>query len=418
MNDDNFMILAAGLLGVLQMCGFFGYDMMSFLVEPACHSVRERCPECIIQYAGYYGTAFTNLSYTFGNLLAPCFLPILETKGSLILASFFFIFFSANFFYLRTWLFFPACMFCGFGFALFFSGGGSYALRHSTDRTISRNQSIQCMISSITTVMSGVFLIFSSKFLDGEKGRNMTEISLAQTNSNYRYYSDTEIKILSTGMTIFAIVSLILAVLMPKRNLSNSLLKKTKNISLKQQIGKVFSAIVQKNLLKLSPLFACTGAILALLFTIYPTTFAFTDSLVEDKNMVAYYCIATCVGEFIAGLIFTSIGKNKSIGILMGVLYGFLDGSATNARMVAAAKALPEEPAIAFSVAKFYQAASAMIFLFLSSKLNIHQLHYLSTILVLISIICYISYLRDLRSSKVFTRELPKENIEKKDFEQ
>ncbi|CAJ0934767.1 unnamed protein product, partial [Mesorhabditis belari] len=170
-------------------------------------------------------------------------------------------------------------------------------------------------------------------------------------------------------------------------------------------------------------------------------------SELKERNLVAYYCIATCLGEIVVGLIFTSVSKKYHnfglipvfiltciffvmvtvltliytpaqsslkptkelailepsawIGILVGVLYGCLDGAACNARMVAAAKGLPESPAIAFSVAKFYQAGSAMIFLFLGSKMNIHQILYLSGFLMIISIGCYISFLRDLKVSRI-----------------
>ncbi|CAJ0934246.1 unnamed protein product, partial [Mesorhabditis belari] len=458
MNDDRFMLWTSTLLGVLQMWCFFGFDMMSFLVEPICHSVRERCPECIIQFAGYYGTAVLCFSYTIGNLIAPCFLPLLGAKGCLILSSTLFSVYAANFFYLRTYFFFPANVCCGFAFALFYAGGGSYALRHSTDRFLSRNQSIQWMVASLTTLLSGTFLIFSASVLKEHPG-NETEISAKGTENDaeYRQFSDKEIHLLSIGMSVLALASIILAFLLPKRELQGSLQKKVKNeVSLKKQICKVFWAMRQKSLLKVSFLFMSTGSFISLFLTIYPTTMSFTDSLARNKNLVAYYCIACCVGEFIVGFSITLLSKrirdfglipamsltcvlyvivavlmilftpamasigptkdhaifetNQWICILLGVLTGALDGSANNARMVAAAKGLPDEPAIAFSVSKFYQAAAQTICLSLGSILNLHQIICVIGVVLLISVFCYISYIRNLSERRVSSEEkLPQE---------
>lgn len=55
MKDDNFTMLASALLGALQMSIFFGFDIMAFTVESVMHSVQSRCPDCIIDFAGYYG---------------------------------------------------------------------------------------------------------------------------------------------------------------------------------------------------------------------------------------------------------------------------------------------------------------------------------------------------------------------------
>ncbi|CAJ0574633.1 unnamed protein product, partial [Mesorhabditis spiculigera] len=391
MNDDRFMAMAAILLGIVQLLGFYGFDMMAFLVEPVCHSVRERCPDCIIEYAGYYGVAILCFSYTIGNLIAPCLLPIFGSQGCLTLSALCFASYAANFLYLRNYFYFPACVLGGWGFAFFYAGGGSYALRHSTDRTLSRNQSITWMVGSVTTLLSGIFQIVTNTVLDEIPDENITTLAY-ENQAAYRDFSDLEIRILSTGMTF-------------------------------------------------------------IFLTLYPTTLAFTDSLAGEKNTVAYYCIAVTIGEVIVGLIITTLNKrvkdfgmvpalsittaltatvaalmiaftpalsslaptkeislfepSATVAIILGILCGALDGAANNCRMVSAAKSLPADPAIGFSVSKFYQAIGQTTCLYLGAMFNMHQMILLSASMLIAGIFGYILFLRGLSNRKVSTQKIP-----------
>ncbi|CAJ0928241.1 unnamed protein product, partial [Mesorhabditis belari] len=95
---------------------------------------------------------------------------------------------------------------------------------------------------------------------------------------------------------------------------------------------------------------------------------------------------------------FSIFRPSQLICVLLGVLNGALDGAACNARMVAAAKALPGEPAIAFSVAKFYQAAAGVVLMYIAAHFNLHHILYIVGGMLMISVFCYISFLRQMKT--------------------
>ena len=55
MKQRNFELLCAAMLGFGQLCIMVGYDSESFILESVIHSIHERNPEKVSQYAGYYG---------------------------------------------------------------------------------------------------------------------------------------------------------------------------------------------------------------------------------------------------------------------------------------------------------------------------------------------------------------------------
>ncbi|CAJ0567600.1 unnamed protein product, partial [Mesorhabditis spiculigera] len=420
MNDDRFMVMAAILLGIVQLLGFYGFDMMAFLVEPVCHSVRERCPDCIIEYAGYYGVAILCFSYTIGNLIAPCLLPIFGSQGCLTLSALCFASYAANFFvFAKLFLFSGLCP-GRLGLCIF--------LRWRW------NQSITWMVGSVTTLLSGVFQIVTNMVLDEIPDENITTLAY-ENQAAYRDFSDLEIRILSTGMTLLASGALLIGLSLPKRQIPDCLQQRVKTgISFGEQIGKVARAVVQYESLLLAPFYLYTGLVISIFLTLYPTTLAFTDSLAGEKNTVAYYCIAVTIGEVIVGLIITALNKrvkdfgmlyrhwhqprrshffepSATVAIILGILCGALDGAANNCRMVSAAKSLPADPAIGFSVSKFYQAIGQTTCLYLGAMFDMHQMILLSASMLIAGIFGYILFLRGLSNRKKKTVKESKKNV-------
>ncbi|CAJ0934619.1 unnamed protein product, partial [Mesorhabditis belari] len=449
MKDDNFTMLASFLLGVLQLFTLFGFDLIAFIVESIAHSVHSRCPDCLIEFAGYYGQSVLYFVYTFSNLIAPCILHLLGIKKTFVAASVCFAIYCASFFHLRNYLYFPASILAGLGFALFYCGGGAYAAKHSTDRTFSRNQSITWMLASSSMVVCGIFMIFSAETVKG-LGMEMESQSNITSSASYREYSDFEIRILAIGTLAVSVMGIILACLLPRREIKGSLFEKTEPVtSFRKQLGMVGWALKQKGMLKMVPFFLFTGFFTSFWLTIYPTTMTFTDSFAEYSNLVAYICMSLTAGELIIGFVISFMNKrikdfglapcmgiacvvyaftsflillyvppesnlhptkeisymepSFSMAIFIGVLCGVVDGAMHNVRMTAAAKAVPTQPAIAFCLTKFYQALSSTAFYYLSSMLNVYKLVSLMTVNLLIGLLLFMSFLKDLR--RVYTVE-------------
>ncbi|CAJ0956229.1 unnamed protein product, partial [Mesorhabditis belari] len=415
MKDDNFTMLASFLLGVLQLFTLFGFDLIAFIVESIAHSVHSRCPDCLIEFAGYYGQSVLYFVYTFSNLIAPCILHLLGIKKTFVAASVCFAIYCASFFHLRNYLYFPASVLAGLGFALFYCGGGAYAAKHSTDRTFSRNQSITWMLASSSMVVCGIFMIFSAETVKG-LGMEMESQSNITSSASYREYSDFEIRILAIGTLAVSVMGIILACLLPRREIKGSLFEKTEPVtSFRKQLGMVGWALKQKRNAQ-NVAYICmslTAGELIIGFVI-----SFMNKRIKDFGLAPCMGIACVVYAFTSFLILLYVPPESnlhptkeisymepsfSMAIFIGVLCGVVDGAMHNVRMTAAAKAVPTQPAIAFCLTKFYQALSSTAFYYLSSMLNVYKLVSLMTVNLLIGLLLFMSFLKDLR--RVYTVE-------------
>ncbi|CAJ0932821.1 unnamed protein product, partial [Mesorhabditis belari] len=457
MKDDNFTILASALLGALQMAIFFGFDIMTFTVGSVMHSVQSRCPDCLIDFAGYYGQCILYIVYTFSNLIAPVILERTSIKTTLVLGSASFAIFCGSFFLVRTWIYFAACVIAGFGFSLYYVGAGAYSAKHSTQANFSRNAAITWMCAGSTMIPNALFMIISAEFSKSQvESGNVTQTT--QSNE-YRDYSDFEIRMLTTGTIVTGIGSVLLAYFLPNRVIPDSIYSKRKAAekTLKGQLKTIWWALCQKGMVKLIPLHVFTGLFAAYWLSIYTTTIAFTASFSEYSNLIAYSCMAFAIGEILLGFCISFANRHvKDFGlwpvlfitcssfmilaillvlfvppespmhptnensffepsvvmaVVMGGLNGVVDGSMNNCRMVASAKALPSHPAVAFSLAKFYQAAASAVFYYVSSLFTIYQLVILLATPLLIGLFTFSSLMKDIQEEekgKLSEKQIPK----------
>ncbi|CAJ0575601.1 unnamed protein product, partial [Mesorhabditis spiculigera] len=415
MKDDTFTILASVIIGILQMVLLFGYNVMGFAVESVMHSVKGRCPDCIIDFAGYYGQCLVYIVYTLSNLLAPAILHTIGIRKTLIVASLCFLAYTSSFLYIHNFVYFPAAILAGFAFPLYYVGAGTYSAKHSTDATFSRNQAIFWTVAQICFLLTGLLMIASSEFSSDR------ELQLDVTSAKgYRHYSENEIDLLTYGSMAMACIALVIAAFLPMRNIPNSIFNPANRKSFREQLGLMFSTMMTSKMFLLVPLHCFGGMYIAFWLTIYPTTVAFTSEFAEHKHLIGYICISLTFGEVLLGLIISYgnrkfanfgqwpvlwmtvasfginmvvlvlfspplasirptdglpiLGTSIGIPILMGVLNGIVDGCLNNVRMVACAKVLPENPAISFSISKFYQGAACATFYYVSSIFTVYQL--------------------------------------------
>ncbi|CAJ0934295.1 unnamed protein product, partial [Mesorhabditis belari] len=200
MKDDNFTIFSSILLGILQVLTFFGFVLMAFVAEPIAHSVRERCPECLVEFAGYYGQCIVFFVFTFTNLLSPCILHYIA----------------------------------------YFCGASAYSAMQATSQTFTRNTSIIWMIGGTNNFISALFMILSSN-LSTTKNDSVTTTP-ASRKATYRDFSESEIRILTLFMIGITFLAVILAFLLPNRKIKDSLYEKTEHVdSIKAQLVKLHS---------------------------------------------------------------------------------------------------------------------------------------------------------------------------------
>ncbi|CAJ0563141.1 unnamed protein product, partial [Mesorhabditis spiculigera] len=336
-----------------------------------------------------------------------------------------------------------SCFAAGFGFAFYYCGAGVYSSKHSTEVTISRNQSLTWMCAAIGLSLCGVYILISSEITA------MQMAALEQTNltiieTTYRDYSDYEIRILAIGTVGVSCLAMTLAFTIPIRPIKDSLYEKTNHVNtIRDQLKMVMWAIRQKGLLKMAPFYLFTGFFTIFWLSIYTTAISFTESLAVYKNLAAYYCMAVMFGEVVVGVLMSYLNKRiKDFGLvpamsmvismyslasvlivlytpaessirptselsfcepsywvalLIGIFLGVVDGAMNNVRITAAARAVPSQPAIAFCITKFYQALASTIFYYLCSVLDAYQIVALMTFTLLAGLIGFISLLKDLR---------------------
>ncbi|CAJ0580116.1 unnamed protein product, partial [Mesorhabditis spiculigera] len=450
MKDDTFTMVASALLGSLQMSIFFGVNILAFLVESITHSVRVRCPECIIDFAGYYGQCILYITYTLANLVAPVVLEKTSAKTTLVMGAGAFAIYGVTFLHVRTWLYFMACGLAGIGYALYYVGAGAYSAKHSTVETFSRNTAIVWMLAGSSMIPNSLFMMASSEFSKDERPpEQYSSLNITEIKSEYRYYSEFEIRMLILGIMAVASWSIVLAFLLPSRKIEDSIYAKRKAgpRTVAEQLSTIGWALGQTGMLKMIPLHVFTGFFTAFWLSVYTTTIAFTTAFAPYPNLIAYSTIGLAVGEICFG-VFVNVASRKIrdfglwpafavscitfsitavllvlfvppespihptsgsayftpnfyVAILIGWLCGVVDGSINNCRMVASARALPTHPAVAFSIAKFYQAIGAAFFYYASSLFTMAQLTSLLSITLLLGIFAFNSLMKDFERSSV-----------------
>ncbi|CAP37371.2 Protein CBG20333 [Caenorhabditis briggsae] len=142
MKQRNFEILCAAMLGFGQLCIMVGYDSESFILESVIHSIHERDPEKVSQYAGYYCQAVIFCAYMTGCLFAPSILNVTTPKILLIFSAISYTLFPFGFLFFNTYFYFFTAILLGVGTSFYYLGMGSYLSQHSTRETIESNVSI------------------------------------------------------------------------------------------------------------------------------------------------------------------------------------------------------------------------------------------------------------------------------------
>ncbi|CAJ0927924.1 unnamed protein product, partial [Mesorhabditis belari] len=441
MKDDRFTIIVSLLLGFLEFTFRFGYDIMAFTVESVMYSVKGRCKDCIIDFAGYYGQGVYYVFYTVSCLISPGILHSIGIRNTLLLSVLCFGTYVTSFLYIRNFIYFPAAALAGFGCSLFYLATAAYSAKHSTSATFSRNQGIYWMIARTGVAACGLMMIFTNHSSAGELLGNQT------VTTNYRHYSEFELNFLTIGSIIVQILSFFIAFFLPMREITGSIFSQRKVTTMIEQLEAFLKNLFDIDILLLVPFHIFAGMYVAFLLTVYPTTVLFTSDFATYRDLVGYICMALAVGEIAIGLfislmsckfknfglwpvflmtlgsfaisvsllvLFTPemasikptngkaiLGTSLIAALLMGALNGVIDGCQSNVRMVLSATILPSNPAIAFSIARFWQAAASAMFCLVSTRLTVYQLATLLTFSMMTAAIGFSILTRRLRNREM-----------------
>uniref|UniRef100_A0A1I7UZ96 Aa_trans domain-containing protein n=2 Tax=Caenorhabditis tropicalis TaxID=1561998 RepID=A0A1I7UZ96_9PELO len=152
------------MLGFGQLCIMVGYDSESFILESVIHSIHERNPEKVSQYAGYYGQAVIFCAYMTTCLFAPSILHISTPKLLLIFSAISYTLFPMGFLFFNAHFYFFSAVLLGAGTSFFYLGMGSYLSQHSTRETIESNVSISWSVGCCSLILGAGILAGITSF--------------------------------------------------------------------------------------------------------------------------------------------------------------------------------------------------------------------------------------------------------------
>ncbi|KAE9418507.1 hypothetical protein Angca_003442, partial [Angiostrongylus cantonensis] len=430
-------LLCVALLGLGQMFIMTGYDTQA---ESVVHAVHMREPSRIDAFAGYYGQATCYAAYLTACLFAPSVLRKLSTKWTLFFGSLCFTIYQVGFLYLNKYYFYASCAVMGVGFALFYTGHGSYLSSHSTRKSIERNSAVSWSIGCLCMIVgSGILAVIFSlnkNLVQPEAPSNETKIVNGHT---YRYFSDSEIRTMYGAFTAITFFANITFAVIPSREIPNrieSRISKTE-MTFHTEMALIGGIFVDKRMITLSPLFIYLGFYTSFWISVYPTSLMFTKSLSSHIYLPAFYSLAVGIGEVIMGTFISTMSKRVTdfglkptmfiafglttillllivfsvppwatieltndptllikpsvlLSTSFALLIGLTDSSVNNVRNVICALSLPEARAQSFAISKFYQASAGAMLMFLSPYLSI--LHYAVLLFFTLSLatVCFI----------------------------
>ncbi|KAK6053814.1 hypothetical protein COOONC_08682 [Cooperia oncophora] len=299
-----FEMLCIVLLGLGQMCMFTGYDTQSFIAESVLHSVNGREPERIDVFAGYYGQATCYATYLITCLFAPSILRILSPKWTLFFGSCGFTVYQIGFLYLNNVYYYASCAIMGVGFALYYTGHGSYLTSHSTRKTLEQNAAISWTIACLCMVMgSGILAVIFSLNTSPimplvETLSNVTEPS-SPHKAAYRQFSDLEIRMMYGAFAAITFCANLIFAFTPSREIDGCIEgKQTRDKGeFREEMRQIRQIFIDKRLIILSPLFLHLGLFTAFWISVYPTSLIFTKSLSTHIYLPALYSLGVGLGE-------------------------------------------------------------------------------------------------------------------------
>ncbi|CAL2043992.1 unnamed protein product [Caenorhabditis brenneri] len=452
MNQRRFELLCAALLGFGQLSIMTGFDSESFILESVIHSIHERAPERISQYAGYYGQAVIYAFYMVACMFSPSIIAVSTPKINLVTAAIFFTAFPLGFLFTNSYYYYFSSALLGIGFALFYQGQGGYLTSHSTRKTIESNVSISWSVGCCCMILGSAILAGITK-LSAEDTKHLMDAlnTTSESHKMERRFSDTEISLLFTAFTGISVIGIITFFVMPSRDVENCIESSSeKKETFMGALKLTCSTIVNSKMVQLIPLFSLCGLNTSFWLSVFPTAMSFTKQNSHLIYLPAIYSFAVGSGEVIMGIAISFLSKRiKNFGqkptmtigavcvlvycalihfstafdapmrptqdepilfhhsyllaFTIGFICGIGDCCINSVRSVICALAMPKRRPQAFSVSKVFQALASCILFFLSP---ITPLYVYTIGLPVLSIIATILFFSISNRTQVMERKM------------
>ncbi|CAB3409803.1 unnamed protein product [Caenorhabditis bovis] len=396
------------LLGIGTLFLYVGYSCQQFISESVIHSVHQRNPDVISQYAGYFGAAFHFSIFALFSLITPSLQHFIPSKWILTIASGLFAIYYLGFIHLNTYYFYISQALMGVGYSLYNNGEGQYLSEHSSRRTIESNTGIETAVGHASMFFGGLALMVLFMFVPTHQSGNSIT------------YTDTMIYAIYGTMFILNIFSIIVFAFLPTKQY-DSIASKSSTVvpSIGNQIKLFWKAIKAKNLILLVPFFFYQGLAVSFLMSVYPTTLSFTSAFKNDVFIIAIFSLSMGLAEAIGGIflrpivkrageygLYLTVGANflsyvtviilsffsipnmatfgptndepllitpsRFLVFFIGFLIGFSDFCITMARAVICQVAVPECRMQLFSLSKLYQSGASVVVLLLTPYMTVY----------------------------------------------
>ncbi|CAB3398427.1 unnamed protein product [Caenorhabditis bovis] len=458
MKPKTYEILSAAVLGFGQLCILTGYNAEGFILESVIHSIHERNPSLISQYAGYYGQAICYAGYMITCLFSSSLIIMTNAKIVLFIAAICFTLFPIGFLFTNQYYFFISCAINGIGFALFYQGQGLYLASHSTRNSIEFNVAVSWAIGSFCfIIVTGITSVITSLAFDDIPLQN--DISSNFTNPKFeRKYSDSEITLLFSVFALISALGCVFFGLLPNEDVENCIENSSaKHGSPFEQFKTTCKTLIDPNMIKLFPLFCLVGSNISLFLSILPTSFQFNRHNSHMIYIPAVYSFGLGLGEILMGIFISIMSKrvkdfslrptlivavvgifidstiilastpydasmrptnehspiiNQSyfIIILLGFILGVVDNCLNTVRGVICTLSMPNRRSQAHSVSKLIQAGTSCLIFFLSPSLSIY---YYTIGFPILGVLTVLLFLPVSRRTRKMERRITTENLSK-----
>ncbi|KAF1756691.1 hypothetical protein GCK72_013145 [Caenorhabditis remanei] len=338
MKQRNFELLCAAMLGFGQLCIMVGYDSESFILESVIHSIHERNPEKVSQYAGYYGQAVIFAAYMTTCLFAPSILHISTSKSLLIFSAVSYTLFPLGFLFFNIYFYFFSAVLLGIGTSFYYLGMGNYLSQHSTRETIESNVSISWSVGCCCLMIGAGILAGITSFTVPTIPTVTQNSTLQETfHQHERRYSDNEIRMLSAAFSGMSALAIVTFALMPSKSVENSLesaekkhgfvesLSKSQETRQAPKVQLTCTTVISPKLVQLLPLTILGGFNVSFWLAIFPTAMNFTKSNSSLIYIPAIYSLGAGLGEVLMGLLISALSKRiKGFGLKPTMVIGAL----------------------------------------------------------------------------------------------
>ncbi|PIC30482.1 hypothetical protein B9Z55_021707 [Caenorhabditis nigoni] len=398
MKQRNFELLCAAMLGFGQLCIMVGYDSESFILESVIHSIHERDPEKVSQYAGYYGQAVIFCAYMTGCLFAPSILHVTTPKILLIFSAISYTLFPFGFLFFNTYFYFFTAILLGVGTSFYYLGMGSYLSQHSTRETIESNVSISWSVGCCC-LMLGAGILAGITSLSVPEPTTVIQNATFPANESHtqheRRYSENEIRLLSAAFSGMSAIAIVTFAMMPSKSVENSLESTEKKFGFMESLMGILISALSKRI----------------------KGFGLKPTMVIGAISVIIYCGLVHISTpFEAPMRPTSeksiwIGQSYPLIFIIAIFCGISDCCINGVRSVICALVLPQRRAQSFAVTRMYHAAACMTCFFFSP---IVPLYIYTSLLPILSIFSTFLFFRVVDKTHSMERKITQQVMDQK----